>query len=85
MSHLKLLPHPPDVQRDGSMVPTVLAVFSHFSGIVTDSSSCFSVFSRWELREEKPTVDASFAQLSTKKLTTSEFKVSLAVQDFFIV
>ena len=72
LSHLKLLPHPPD---DVSAVPIILGVFSHISGMVTGVSSVQSLISRWELREEKPTIDASFTTLSTKKSSSIELKV----------
>ena len=75
MSHLKLLPRPPDPPDETNAVPIVLGVFSRFSDVVTDASLSYSVISRWELREEKATVDSSFTKINTKKINPSELKV----------
>ena len=73
LSHLKLLPRPPD--DESSAVPAVLGIFSCFPGIATDGSTFYNVISRWELREEKGVIDPSFTKLSTKKTTSNELKV----------
>ena len=76
LSHLRLLPRPLDAKDDPSVVPTVLGVYTYFSEQTAASNMTYSLLSRWELREEKPSVDSSFASLSTKKSTSTELKVS---------
>lgn len=70
ISHLEILPGSPDLQDSTPTLPTIVAIFSYTPNHYNSSDlrdSAFSVISRWELKNEKPMLSPSFAQLTLKQ------------------
>ena len=78
LSHLKIIPRRPEIRPENTTQPTILAVFSHLPNLYSATEMRdipYSVLSRWELREEKPSLDPNFGQLSSKKAGVNDPKV----------
>ena len=80
MSHLELIPRKPESRSGGRTSPIILAVFSHVPETLSGGQmrdSPYSVFVRWELAEEKPSLDPTFTQLASKNAMGNDLKVHL--------
>jgi hypothetical protein len=65
---------------DTNSLPLVLAVFTSLppqAGTGSGTASTYTILSRWELRDEVPTLDTSFLQLGSKKSGAAELKVGV--------
>ena len=78
LSHLELIPRKPENRSPRGTLPIILAVFSYVPGTLNGdemSEPSYSILARWELAEEKPSLDATFMELNSKNTAADEMKV----------
>lgn len=77
LSHLRIVPTPPDVAEQGPLLPVVLAVFTHATS-PTDGTEqhqdTFSIVARWQVESTAPTLHESFAKLKPNSITVLQMQ-----------
>jgi len=66
LSHLRIVPTPPNVADQTPLLPTILAVFAHAPMPTNESQQhqeSFSVIARWDVEPAAPILHESFAKL----------------------